>query len=212
VRDDFSKDVVDTLAKRVGGRCCNPGCRKLTVGPRSDPAKIVCIGVAAHITAASAGGPRFDASLTPEQRRQPDNGIWLCQNCAKLVDNDAAVFPVALLRTWKSKAEAEARAEVQGGAYVSPPEDAAELELTVGGRAIVRSSQGADGKPPRASRYGYDDSGCSRHDYKLVVSVHNLGNERLARYHVDVEFPARALPKQPRATKSTSRAATSCGS
>jgi hypothetical protein len=36
------------------------------------------------------------------------NGIWLCQTCAKLVDNDAQRFPADLLREWKAGAEAEA--------------------------------------------------------------------------------------------------------
>ncbi len=40
-----------------------------------------------------------------------ENGIWLCQNCAKLVDNDEAKYTVEKLREWKSDAEeAAARA------------------------------------------------------------------------------------------------------
>src|SRR5207244_11951864 len=54
--------------------------------------------VGAHITAASSGGPRYDSSLSAEQRRSGDNGIWLCQNCGKLVDNDEARYSVAALR------------------------------------------------------------------------------------------------------------------
>jgi len=38
VRDDFDLKTKEILAKRVGYRCSNPGCRKLTSGPRSDPA------------------------------------------------------------------------------------------------------------------------------------------------------------------------------
>jgi hypothetical protein len=40
--------------------------------------------------------------MTTEQRCYADNGIWLCQNCAKLVDNDEASFPTKLLSAWKT--------------------------------------------------------------------------------------------------------------
>ena len=113
MRDEFSKIVVETLAKRVGYRCSNPSCRKLTSGPHTDEAKTVNVGVASHITAASPGGPRYNPSLTTEQRRSADNGIWLCQTCGKLVDNDEARFPVQLLREWRQKAEEAARQEVE---------------------------------------------------------------------------------------------------
>jgi hypothetical protein len=105
VRDDFLLAVKEVLAKRVGFRCSNPECRQLTAGPQEDPTKAVNIGVAAHITAASPDGPRFDSSLTQEQRRSPENGIWLCQNHGKLVDNDALKYSVILLREWKRIAE-----------------------------------------------------------------------------------------------------------
>jgi hypothetical protein len=112
VRDDFSLGVKEVLAKRVGFRCSNPECRQLTAGPQADPTKAVNIGVAAHITAASPDGPRFDPSLTPEQRRSPENGIWLCQNHGKLVDNDAIKYSVILLREWKRIAEAMTEREL----------------------------------------------------------------------------------------------------
>jgi hypothetical protein len=46
VRDDFPQAVLDVLAKRVGVRCSSPSCRKLTIGPRSESARIVCTGAA----------------------------------------------------------------------------------------------------------------------------------------------------------------------
>lgn len=113
--DDFSPTVKDMLAKRVGVRCSNPACRKLTIGPRDDSTKSVNIGVAAHITAASPAGPRFDSSLSSEQRKSANNGIWLCQNCAKLIDNDQFKYTVALLQGWKQVSEEQARIELEGG-------------------------------------------------------------------------------------------------
>jgi hypothetical protein len=112
-RDDFSKRTIEVLADRAGNRCANPNCRQPTSGPRTDPDKSVNIGVAAHITAASEGGPRYDPALTPEERSHADNGVWLCQNCAKLVDNDPTGYPVDLLRAWKRQAETAARQEIE---------------------------------------------------------------------------------------------------
>lgn len=114
MRDDFTLGTRDTLAKRVGYRCSNPNCRLLTSGPQKDPSKTVNVGIAAHITAASQKGPRYDENITSEQRQDISNGIWLCQNCAKLVDNDSARFSSETLRSWKTKAESAAIDEIEG--------------------------------------------------------------------------------------------------
>lgn len=105
MRDEFPADVVDLLARRVGVRCSNPNCRQTTCGPRTDPTKSINVGVAAHITAASAGGPRYEGGLSSDQRRSAENGIWLCQTCAKLVDNDPPRYTIELLRQWRRLAE-----------------------------------------------------------------------------------------------------------
>ena len=68
MRDDFNANTKRILAARTGHLCSNPGCRGSTVGPGSEEAKIINIGVAAHITAASPGtkekpGPRYDKTL-----------------------------------------------------------------------------------------------------------------------------------------------------
>lgn len=108
-RDDFSSASKAILAKRVGLRCSNPDCGVPTAGPHTDPDKAVNTGVAAHITAASPGGPRFDANLSSEQRSDLENALWLCQNCAKLVDSDSSRFTAHTLRHWKVLAEAKAQ-------------------------------------------------------------------------------------------------------
>jgi hypothetical protein len=92
----------------VGFLCSNPDCQAPTSGPQITNSKSVNVGVAAHITAAAQGGPRYDSTLTPEERAAITNGIWLCQNCAKLIDNDAIRYSADLLRQWKSTAEQEA--------------------------------------------------------------------------------------------------------
>lgn len=106
-RDDFPSSVKTVLAARVGHQCSNPSCPNHTSGPHTDPNKALNLGVAAHITAAAPGGPRYDASLTSMQRSNIANGIWLCQLCAKLVDNDPVRYGAEILREWKSKRELE---------------------------------------------------------------------------------------------------------
>ncbi len=108
MRDEFTVGIKEELAKRVGFLCSNPGCRQPTSGPQSALSGTVNIGVAAHITAASLGGPRYDASLSSNERGSFGNGIWLCQTCAKLVDSDQSRYTVEKLREWKSDAEAAA--------------------------------------------------------------------------------------------------------
>src|SRR6476620_1238924 len=113
-RDDFSLAVKNLLARRVSMRCSNPNCQIPTGGPQIDPNKAVNVGVAAHITAASPGGPRYDASLTPAQRQSPANGIWLCQMHGKVVDNDGLRYPAELLCEWKRVAESAALSAIEG--------------------------------------------------------------------------------------------------
>jgi hypothetical protein len=112
MRDDFLDEVKRIVAARAGAVCSNPDCRALTSGPQDDPAKALNVGVAAHITSAASGGPRYNGALSVEERRSPENAIWLCQTCAKLVDNDVSQFPEKLLHAWKTIAEHEARSVV----------------------------------------------------------------------------------------------------
>jgi hypothetical protein len=112
-RDEFSKATKMTVALRAGFRCSRPACGAITCGPHSDPERWLSLGEAAHITAAAPGGPRYDPSLTLEQRRDISNAIWLCSTCATLVDADASRHTVVELRTWKDTAEMNARVALE---------------------------------------------------------------------------------------------------
>lgn len=113
MRDAFTQATAQRLAKRVGFRCSNPDCRKPTSGPGADGGT-VSLGVAAHITAASQRGPRFNEHLTNEGRRAAENGIWVCQQCSRLIDADDSAYDVADLTEWKAFAEAAAAVELRG--------------------------------------------------------------------------------------------------
>lgn len=112
-RDDFTIPTIRSLAERVGYRCSNPNCRVETVGAKGGcDLKAAKIGVAAHITAAAPGGPRYDANLTKEQRRHASNGIWLCQTCSVLIDRDDINHTVESIKRWKNHAELDSNARL----------------------------------------------------------------------------------------------------
>jgi len=115
MRDDFPRNVKMSLAHRVGFICSNPDCRKTTSGPSGESnSQHINIGVAAHICAASEGGPRYDGSLSSEERASINNGIWLCQNCATMIDRDTNLYTKDFLLEWKYTAEERARAGLSG--------------------------------------------------------------------------------------------------
>ena len=104
-RDDFTEKIKRDLCERVGGFCSNPSCGIPTIGPNTNDEKRTSIGVAAHISAASKGGPRYNPNLSPKERSGINNGIWLCANCATIIDSDEDAYPVSLILRWKADAE-----------------------------------------------------------------------------------------------------------
>jgi hypothetical protein len=107
-RDDFPKPIIDLIQKRAAFICSNPDCRCLTIAPsKKEERELLYVGCVAHITAASVGGPRYNPALTPEQRADVSNGIFLCSTCATMIDkNGGKDFPAELLNEWKKKHEA----------------------------------------------------------------------------------------------------------
>ena len=130
-RDEFSPKTKEILAKRVGTLCSNPRCSVPTYGPNVDPGKSTNKGVAAHITAASPGGPRYDPNMTEEERSSVDNGIWLCENCAKLIDTDVNRYTIDFIRDWKFKAEDRAQKALENPRIVNFGPDFADTILFI---------------------------------------------------------------------------------
>src|SRR6266567_2156933 len=126
-RDDFPRAEIEGLAKRVAYRCSMPSCRAPTSGPSATrSARVALVGVAAHITAAAPGGPRYDPGLSHVERGSTHNAIWLCQTHAKLVDDDELRFTAELLRGWRSHAEELAAQEIG----IPRPGSPAEVEVS----------------------------------------------------------------------------------
>jgi hypothetical protein len=118
-RNDFSHKTIDALARRASYICSNPDCHCITLCPSDrDPEKHIYIGKAAHITAAAQGGPRYDSSLTDAQRESIENGIFLCSNCAEMVDkNNGLDYSVDLLHQWKNDHEEWVKAHLNKTPY-----------------------------------------------------------------------------------------------
>lgn len=106
MRDNFTNKTKDIIAKRVAWRCSFPGCNIITVGAGHDNnSQVINLGEAAHINAASKNGPRYDNSMTLQQRISVDNGIWMCRHHARLIDSDYFNYSAQTLRQWKRIAE-----------------------------------------------------------------------------------------------------------
>ncbi|XP_064385969.1 uncharacterized protein LOC135334631 [Halichondria panicea] len=135
-RDNFSAAVVKILHKRVGGKCCR--CDATTFGPvANNPIKSINIGQAAHIAAAAPGGPRYDPTMTPEERAGVTNGMWMCSNCHDIIDRDVDEYPTAKLRAMRKKAEQRAKAEMGVGTSKGVSETTDGVAVGVSAATIV---------------------------------------------------------------------------
>lgn len=139
MRDDFTKETRERIAKLAGWRCSFPGCLAETVGANSNGTSVIDIGTAAHICAASQNGPRYDDTMTQEERRSARNGIWMCRDHGKAIDTPDPQFSVKLLHDWKRAAEQASRRRVLRGeaalAHLEPPAGSAGAALAAASRA-----------------------------------------------------------------------------
>lgn len=106
-RDNFTKPVIAQLAARADNTCSI--CGAVTQFPSSTAQNTSKVGIAAHICAASLGGPRYSLEMSTQQRTAYDNGIWLCAVCATLIDREPDQYPPDLLKKYKNATEAKAR-------------------------------------------------------------------------------------------------------
>ena len=113
---DFSPAEKTELARRAGWRCSYPGCGLGTVGPgRLDSDAAITMGKAAHITAASEGGPRYVKEMGPATRKSAiQNGFWACSQHADMIDkNDGRGYTAVQLHHWRSQWEESIRRELE---------------------------------------------------------------------------------------------------
>ncbi len=208
IRDDFSDSVKEQIRFLSGYRCSNPDCREKVFYISPETNRKINLGVIAHICAASPGGPRYDYSMTGEERRGEGNGILLCAKCASLIDRDMDAYPVGLLRNWKRMAYANAKKEF---VFLSTPDDLTRALSVI--RELVRvflSSYRTHGKVvPEARFRGYASMMFRlffedlpvEHDYDNkvmcclrtldMISFNVLENVSVRVSHFDRSFPRR---------------------
>lgn len=160
-RDDFSDATKRKLAMRAGGRCSRPGCDKPCWLPGTEPEGVVNIGIAAHICAASPGGPRFDETQTSEERISIENGIYLCQDCAKLIDADEQRFTVDELHKWKVRHESQIRDNANGILLLPSIQITRRMGLTISGLSPSLVTQNVI-----ANRIEHELSICNETDFE----------------------------------------------
>jgi hypothetical protein len=188
-RHDFSKNTIDILGKRVRFMCANPNCKKTTIGPHSENTKATLVGIAAHITAASPGGPRYDSNLTEDQRRSIENGIWLCANCALIIDKDEKKYTKELLEEWKTISENYVLKDLQGQNITKNKNDRPYLEVDL---VWMNGGRGPDGYADENFKAGEQRIIRAGQDYIMYYNLNwryrvaIINNSSLPAYNVSI--------------------------
>lgn len=138
-RHNFQPIIIDAVAKRASYICSNPECRVLTLCPCDTVLeKYIYVGEAAHITAAAPRGPRYDESLTVEQRSSIENAIFLCAVCAQMIDkNNGIDFTTELLKGWKLEHEAWVRSNLNKSFNSLIPNERPMIDVCIQGISVV---------------------------------------------------------------------------
>lgn len=107
---DFSQKTIEHLAASTDYRCA----RCFIKTSYYDPADGKRKGHprAAHIVAASPGGPRANSTYTIKQLKSAENGVHLCANCADVVDRIPENYPIAKLTSMQNKAVEKAQLSI----------------------------------------------------------------------------------------------------
>lgn len=114
-RENFAAPIRRLIAERAGHQCSFPTCTRRTVGPAASTQATSSSGVAAHIFAASPGGPRGQGGLSADELAQPENGIWLCGDHGKIIDNNTGTdYAPETLLSYKALQEARVALEHEG--------------------------------------------------------------------------------------------------
>lgn len=101
-RKEAKATTLKILAFRSGNECAFEGCGEKLASIYDSGTK----GEAAHICAASSGGPRYDPNMTNEERNSIDNLMYLCPNHHKEIDKvNPRGYRAEVLRAMKENHE-----------------------------------------------------------------------------------------------------------
>ncbi|TGL17376.1 hypothetical protein EHQ47_19465 [Leptospira bourretii] len=108
-RTNFSTQTKELIGKLSGYHCSFPECSQYTIGmtESDEKKKVSSIGVACHIYPATSNPKvaRYDSKIPKDFLKSENNGIWMCQNHAKLIDDDDSSYTADLLFFWKKISE-----------------------------------------------------------------------------------------------------------
>ncbi|GAA2156357.1 hypothetical protein [Actinomadura napierensis] len=116
----YDRNTLSSLGYLSGGLCYYPGCPDPVFRERDGYWHL--IGQIAHIRAANCNGPRYDSSMTDDERRAIENLMIFCHPHHSLIDklDNAPRYPVAVLHRWKAQHEADPNEAVKRLREVSP--------------------------------------------------------------------------------------------
>lgn len=100
-RHPISSKTLKRLFAASGGFCAFPECNTRLVDEKSG----ALIGEMCHINATSPGGPRYDPTLSHEERNNDENLIILCPTHHSLIDQDAETYTSEKLIAFKKSHE-----------------------------------------------------------------------------------------------------------
>ena len=132
MRTSPSVATIKRLFAASGGRCSFPGCTVELLHDRGTIAEI------SHISAASPGGPRYDSSLSDDQRRSCENLIILCPTHHALIDERPDLFGIQSLVEMKKAHEARVHGLLSMPA-AEPPMPLADVAATQLARQVDSS-------------------------------------------------------------------------
>jgi nucleoside phosphorylase len=95
--------TIKRLFANSGGVCAFPNCPVRLI----DDETKVNLGEMCHISAASPNGPRYDESLTDEERNSDENLIIFCATHHSLIDKSPESYTIEKLKEIKFKHEAK---------------------------------------------------------------------------------------------------------
>jgi 5-methylcytosine-specific restriction endonuclease McrA len=103
----YTPRTVKKLYALAKNTCSNPDCRRTLVIAGKKSNTYGQLGKIAHIRGAEPTSPRYDETMSDDQRRAFENLILLCSECHDRVDDVELQddYPVDLLTSWKTEHE-----------------------------------------------------------------------------------------------------------
>lgn len=154
--------TIKRLYAKSSNRCALPKCNAPII------VNGIPVGEICHIRARRKKGPRYDPSLTAQDKDAYANLLLLCRTCHKLIDSDPGAYTPELLSEIKQKHEAAGNCEITPeivrdaalllGAKKHQRQTSAKasgqgIAIAVGGDVYAPISVGRKARPQQTSKY-----------------------------------------------------------